>query len=120
MDDFFVGLLAATLRVATPLLLATLGELYAERAGILNLGIEGTMFLGAFVGFMFADKTSSLGVGLAATIGAGALLAVRLGVSQHVSGLSGHAVVAKLLPKTDPVHKVTIIPRGRIEPFGRL
>jgi simple sugar transport system permease protein len=71
MDDFIVGLIAATLRVATPLLLATLGELYAERAGILNLGIEGTMFLGAFVGFVVADKTSSLGVGLAAAIGGG-------------------------------------------------
>lgn len=43
---FFVGLLGATLRVATPLIFATIGELYTERAGILNLGIEGIMFLG--------------------------------------------------------------------------
>ncbi|RME43550.1 MAG: ABC transporter permease, partial [Caldilineae bacterium] len=47
---FLVGLLGATLRVATPLIFATIGEVYTERAGILNLGIEGIMFLGAFVG----------------------------------------------------------------------
>ena len=44
MDIFFIGLIAATLRVATPLIFGTLGELFAERAGILNLGIEGTLF----------------------------------------------------------------------------
>ena len=38
---FIIGLVAATLRVATPLILGTLGELFSERAGILNLGIEG-------------------------------------------------------------------------------
>jgi general nucleoside transport system permease protein len=50
MELFIVGLIAATLRVATPLIFGTLGELFSERAGILNLGIEGTMFFGAFVG----------------------------------------------------------------------
>ena len=133
MDDFFVGLLAATLRVATPLLLATLGELYAERAGILNLGIEGTMFLGAFVGFMFADKTSSLGVGLAAAIGAGvlsgmlmALLAVRLGVSQHVSGLgitlllTGLSLFGFRLVYGEPRIPPAIEPFGRLSPLGQV
>src|SRR3972149_4225923 len=133
MDDFFVGLLAATLRVATPLLLATLGELYAERAGILNLGIEGTMFLGAFVGFMFADKTSSLGVGLAAAIGAGALsgmlmalLAVRLGVSQHVSGLgitlllTGLSLFGFRWVYGEPRIPPAIEPFGRLSPLGQV
>ncbi len=46
-----VGFFAAVIRIATPLLLATLGELFAERAGVLNLGIEGIMLLGAMVGF---------------------------------------------------------------------
>jgi ABC-type uncharacterized transport system permease subunit len=94
MDTFIVGLIAATLRVATPLIFGTLGELLAERAGVLNLGIEGTMFLGAFVGFTVAYTTGSLGIGLAAAILAGilagllmALLTVTLGLNQHVSGL---------------------------------
>lgn len=91
---FIVGLLAATLRVATPLIYATLGELFCERSGVLNLGIEGTMFLGAFVGFAAAAQTGSLWLGLLAAVVAGGLsgllmafLSVHLGVNQHVSGL---------------------------------
>lgn len=91
---FLVGLIAATLRVATPLIFGTLGELFAERSGVLNLGIEGTMFLGAFTGFAVAAKTGSLWIGLLGAIIAGmlcgllmSLLSVRLGVNQHVSGL---------------------------------
>lgn len=91
---FLVGLIAATLRVATPLIYGTLGELFAERSGVLNLGIEGTMFLGAFVGFAVAYHTESLWLGILAAILAGmisgllmSLLTVRLGVNQHVSGL---------------------------------
>ncbi len=91
---FLVGLIAATLRVATPLIYGTLGELFAERSGVLNLGIEGTMFLGAFVGFAVAYHSESLWLGILAAILAGmisgllmSLLTVRLGVNQHVSGL---------------------------------
>ena len=63
MDTFLVNLIAATLRVATPLLLAAIGETYIERAGVLNLGIEGMMFFGAFIGFFVADMTGSLWLG---------------------------------------------------------
>jgi ABC-type uncharacterized transport system permease subunit len=94
METFLIGLLAATLRVATPLIFGTLGELFSERAGVLNLGIEGTMFLGAFTGFTVAAKTGSLELGLLAAILAGlmsgwimSLLTVYLGVNQHVAGL---------------------------------
>lgn len=97
---FLVGLIAATLRVATPLVYATIGEVYTERAGILNLGIEGIMFLGAFIGFAVAYKTHEAGLGGYLWLGLlGALLSgvvmsllmgffsVTLGVNQHVSGL---------------------------------
>jgi general nucleoside transport system permease protein len=94
MDTFVASLIAATVRVATPILLAAIGETFAERAGILNLGIEGTMFLGAFVGFFVADVTGSLWIGLGAAVLSGllagllmAVFCVTLGVNQHVSGL---------------------------------
>jgi len=94
MEIFIVGLIAATLRVATPLVFGTLGELFCERAGILNLGIEGTMFLGAFVGFTVGATTGSLWLGFFTAVVCGVLagllmglLTVGLGVNQHVSGL---------------------------------
>jgi simple sugar transport system permease protein len=92
--DVTIDLAAATLRVATPILFAALGELYCERAGILNLGIEGTMFIGALAGFLVSYVSQSVWLGLLAAIIAGvlfgalmALLTVRLGLNQHVSGL---------------------------------
>jgi len=89
MGDFVVDIIAATLRIATPLIFATLGELFCERAGILNLGIEGTMFFGAFSGFAAASLSGSLWVGVLTALVGGmlsgwlmSLFAVRLGVNQ--------------------------------------
>ena len=91
---FDVGFFAAMIRIATPLILATLGELISERSGVLNLGIEGIMLLGAMVGFTAAYFTGNLWLGVLAALATGALagllmalLAVVLGVSQHVSGI---------------------------------
>lgn len=91
---FEVGFFAAMVRIATPLILATLGEVISERSGVLNLGIEGIMLLGAMVGFATAFYSGSLWLGIAAAIAVGCLaglvmsfLAVVLGVSQHVSGI---------------------------------
>ena len=82
------------LRVATPLLCATIGEMFSERAGVLNLGIEGIMLLGAMSGFTVAYFSGSLWLGMAAAAASGIIfgalmgvLAVTLGLSQHVSGL---------------------------------
>ena len=66
MQVLQVGFFAALIRIATPLILATIGELYAERAGVLNLGIEGTMLFGAMTGFTTAYFTGSLWLGVAA------------------------------------------------------
>src|SRR4051794_29035149 len=89
-----VGFFAALVRIATPLILATTGELLSERSGVLNLGIEGIMLLGAMVGFTAAYFTGSLWLGVLAALATGALaglvvalLAVVPGVSQHVSGI---------------------------------
>jgi ABC-type uncharacterized transport system permease subunit len=55
-----VGSVAATIRLSTPLLLAASGELVAERAGVLNLGVEGMMLNGALFGFLGAYFSASL------------------------------------------------------------
>ena len=85
---------AAALRIATPLVFGTLGALLGERAGVLNLGIEGIMTAGAMAAWMSIHLGTSLwqGVLIAACVGAlfGLLhagLTVQLGLSQHVSGL---------------------------------
>lgn len=90
----FIGLIAATLRVATPLILGTIGELFCEKSGVLNLGIEGIMVIGAFTGFVVANITNSLWAGVLISILVGmfsgllmAIMTVYLGVNQHVSGL---------------------------------
>lgn len=84
----------ATLRIATPLILGTLGVLLCERAGVLNLGIEGIMVAGAFTGWLavYAGAPLWAGVAVAALTGAvfgllHAFLTVGLALSQHVSGL---------------------------------
>jgi len=84
----------AVLRIATPLILGTLGVLLCERAGVLNLGIEGIMVAGAFAGWLAVYQGAGLWTGVLAAAGVGALfgllhglLTVTLGLSQHVSGL---------------------------------
>ena len=100
MDDiltsaFLVGVLVSTVRIATPLLLAALGELVAESSGILNLSIEGTMTLGAFAGFLVTSSSGNLWWGTLAGAAAGAALslimafmAVTVKVNQIVAGLA--------------------------------
>jgi simple sugar transport system permease protein len=92
--NFLADILAATFRNATPLVYGTVGETYTERAGVLNLGIEGTMYAGAFFGFAVAFQTGNPLLGLLAAIVVGILagaimgvLTVTLGANQHVSGL---------------------------------
>ncbi len=88
------SLWAAVLRIATPLIFGVLGALLCERAGVLNLGIEGIMTMGAMAGWLavFAGADLLTGLLVAALAGAvmgllHAVLTVPLGLSQHVSGL---------------------------------
>ncbi|MBO6508103.1 MAG: ABC transporter permease [Roseibium sp.] len=85
---------AASLRIATPLIFGVLGALICERAGVLNLGIEGIFTAGAMAGWMAVWLGAGLwgGVLVAALAGAlfgflHAILTVPLGLSQHVSGI---------------------------------
>lgn len=94
-QEFIITILATAITAGTPILFAALGELLAERSGIINLGVEGMMLVGAVCGFIFAIKTGDpwLGV-LAALIGGGlmalihAFLTVTLQANQVVTGLA--------------------------------
>lgn len=92
--SFTLDVLAATFRNATPLVYASVGDTFVQRAGMLNLGIEGMMFAGAFAGFAAAYATGSLLVGLLAAVAVGiaaaavlGFLIITLGTSQHVAGI---------------------------------
>ena len=91
----FLGLVVATVQFATLLYLAALGEAIAERSGVLNLGVEGMMAVGAVCGYIGAVSTGSPWLGLLAGAFAGAcaagvhaIFAVGLGADQVVSGLA--------------------------------
>src|SRR3954454_21009343 len=93
----------AVLRIATPLIFGTLGVLLCERAGVLNLGIEGIMVAGAFTGWLAVYLGLPLwgGVAVAALTGAAfgllhAALTVGLALSQHVAGLGITLLAASL------------------------
>lgn len=93
--ELILTTLVRAMAVGTPLLWAALGEIYAERSGVVNLGVEGMMILGAFVAFATAYTTGNAVLGLAAAAAVGALAAllhafvsVTLRANQYVSGLA--------------------------------
>jgi ABC-type uncharacterized transport system permease subunit len=94
-DAVLIGLVAATLRLMTPILFATLGEMVVQRAGVLNVGVEGMMLVGAFAGVAGAVWTDSPWGGLAIAIAAAmalsavhAVLCIRFETDQIVSGIA--------------------------------
>jgi simple sugar transport system permease protein len=94
-DSILVVVLASAVAYGTPLLYAALGELLAERSGVLNLGVEGMMLVGAVMGFWAVQRTDSLLLAIVvAAIAGGAMalihafLVVTLRANQIVSGLA--------------------------------
>lgn len=103
MEEHLLPLLAATLRVATPLILAALAGLFAERAGVVDVGLEGKMLAGAFAAAATAAATGSAWIGLGAAVLAGAALALLHGLAcvtlrgnQVVSGMAINVLAAGL------------------------
>jgi len=122
-----VNLLAAGVQSGTVILYATIGEIFTERAGILNLGVEGMMLMGAVTAYGVAHQSGSPWLGLAAAAVVGALLAlihafltVTLRADQVVSGLAltflGSGLSAVLGAPLVEVHQVAQLPTYAI-PF---
>jgi simple sugar transport system permease protein len=89
-----IGILASGIRLATPYLYAAIGETFSQRSGVLNLGVEGQMLLGAFAAFYIAFTTGSLGLGLLVAVVVGAMMglamafvSVTLQAEQGISGI---------------------------------
>ena len=118
---------AASLRIATPLIFGVLGALICERAGVLNLGIEGIFVVGAMCGWMAVWLGAGLwgGVLVAALTGAffgllHAILTVPLGLSQHVSGLGITLFATSVSYYTYRTALPDVSSPPRIEPFRAL
>lgn len=117
---FMMTFLAMTFRMATPIMLGTLGEAFAERSGVLNLGIEGTMLMGASIGFMVTLFTANLWLGVLAAMFVGmlmgllmAFLSVTLGAQQHVAGLGITFVGTGL---SFYLYRLFVAPEGGVPP----
>ncbi|SLM27961.1 putative transport protein (ABC superfamily, membrane) [Desulfamplus magnetovallimortis] len=95
MEDVIVSVVQRTMVAGTPLLLGTVGEVICERSGILNLGVEGVMSVGAVVAFIVTYSTGDPWLAMVAAIGAGMIISilhafasVTLQANQVVSGLA--------------------------------
>ena len=73
--DILIAAILTIITAATPLLFAALGELVTEKSGVLNLGIEGMMIMGAIIGFFTVQQTDSVIIAILASMIAGALMA---------------------------------------------
>lgn len=92
---FLVSFFAGTIRLSTPILLAAVGDIFSQKSGILNLGLEGIMLMGALAGFAGAFFTGSLWLGILAAIVVGmifslimAYLSISLKVNQVIAGIA--------------------------------
>ena len=131
-----VILIASLMAASTPILLAATGELVAEKAGVLNLGVEGMMITGAVTGFAVAVETGSPGLGYLASVAAGAVLAMVFGLltqfllSNHVAtglaltlfGLGLSALVGQgyVGVKPPPTHPLPFGPLADLPVIGRI
>lgn len=89
-----LGILSSGIRLATPYLFASIGESFSQRSGVLNLGVEGQMILGAFTAFYVVINTENLWLGVLAAMGVGGLMGLAMGfvsvtlkAQQGISGI---------------------------------
>jgi len=123
VTETVIGILLATLGAGTPLVFASLGELVTEKSGVLNLGVEGMMLMGAVCGFAVAAESGSMWLGIVVAMLAGSGMALLFGIltltfqaNQVASGLAltifgigasayiGLDYTSVTLPGIDPVN----------------
>ena len=129
MGDFFtVSVITATLasgiRLATPFLLAALGETIGQRSGVLNLGVEGVMLLGAFASYFTVLRTDSILLGVLVGMGVGAVMGLVYAfitlVMQAEQGISGIGVFLFGLGFTDLLFQKQVGTPTPIAGLGRV
>ena len=124
---FTASFWVAAIRIASPLIFATMGELVCERAGVLNLGIEGIMTAGAFAGWFTVYSGGDLWTGVLVAALAGAMfgllhgfLTVPLGLSQHVVGIGVTLFATSLTYFVYRLALPEVTSPPKIEPFQPL
>jgi ABC-type uncharacterized transport system permease subunit len=125
-SDFFttsviIATLASGIRLATPFLLASLGEAVGQRSGVLNLGVEGVMLIGAFAAYFTKLKTESTILAVLAALGAGAVMGLVYAfitvVMQAEQGISGIGIYLFGLGFTDLLFQKQV---GTPQPIPKL
>jgi general nucleoside transport system permease protein len=129
IEDLFtaqviIGILASGIRLATPYLFATLGETFGQRSGVLNLGVDGQMLLGAFAGFYVVHTTGNLWLGLGAAMLVGAVMGLAMGVISVTlkaqQGISGIGVYLFGLGMSDLLFQRTVGTVETVRGFPRI
>ena len=110
--NVILGILASGIRLATPYLYAAIGETFGQRSGVLNLGVDGQMLLGAFAGFYITYHTGNPWLGLLLAIFVGAIMGLVMGfitVTLHAEqGISGIGIYLFGLGMSDLLFQKTI------------
>lgn len=131
---FFTAFLTAAVRMAVPLIYAGLGETISEKAGILNIGMEGVMLGGAFFSFAGTFYSGSLGVGLLCGMAGGAfvsaihgILSIKLAQDQSVSGIAINIFMAgftsflyKLMSNGQSYQQIDLLHKLKIPVLGEI
>ncbi len=117
MSDVFqlpvvVGVLFSAIRLATPYLYATIGEMFAQRSGVVNLGVDGIMLVGGYAAFFVVLETGNLWLGVLAAAGVGLLMGLLMAVIsvtlQAEQGISGIGLYMFGLGLSSMLFRVTI------------
>jgi len=107
-----IGILTAGIRLATPYIYAAIGETFGQRSGVLNLGVDGMMLLGAYAAFFVVFRTGDLLLGLVAAIVVGGLMGLLMAfisvTLQAEQGISGIGVYLFGLGMSDLLFQVTL------------
>ena len=119
-----LGMLHSGIRLATPYIYASIGEMFSQRSGVLNLGVDGIMLMGAFFGFYAVFETGSPWLGLLAAIVIGGLMGLILCIVsityQAEQGISGIGVYLFGLGASSLLFKVLVGTVEGVEGFPSL